>query len=146
MGWSIKQMSEMTGLPTDSLRYYDKLGIVSPKRKDNEYRYYDERDYTILQYLIVMKYAHFSLSEIKTIIHSMSLKPSDDCNRIDRELILTKRTELTERVKNFKRILKFIDIVLPMMENADVFIENEINLDTFVRKMYDDIKKTGSSL
>lgn len=146
MGWTIKQMSKITGLPTDSLRYYDKLGIVSPKRKDNEYRYYDERDYLLLKYIIVMKYAHFSLGEIKTIINSMSLKPSDECNRFDRELITAKRTELIECIKNYKQILKFIDTVLPMMENVDVFTENEVNLDNFVSKIYDNIMKPGVSL
>ena len=38
MAWSITQMAQMSGIPTDSLRYYDKLGIVSPKRAENGYR------------------------------------------------------------------------------------------------------------
>jgi len=48
---NIKEMSEATGIPSDTLRYYDKLGIVSPKRQDNGYRTYNETDFIYLQYV-----------------------------------------------------------------------------------------------
>ena len=62
MTWTIRQISKMTGVSTDSLRFYEKLGILKPHRKDNGYRPYDEYDYKALQYIVVMKYAHFSFT------------------------------------------------------------------------------------
>ena len=35
-------MANISGISLDSLRYYDKLSIVSPKRKKNGYRYYEK--------------------------------------------------------------------------------------------------------
>lgn len=140
---TIKEMSEATGLPPDTLRYYDKLGIVSPKRRPNGYRTYNETDFIYLQYVTVMKYAHFSLGEIRLIIRSMSMKHSPECNRLNRDLVTGKRDELTDRIRNYRRIIQFIDKILPMIRDDLVYVENEEELDRFVRTIYLDVLKSG---
>ena len=146
MGWTVKQMAEKTGFAIDSLRYYDKLGIVSPERKENGYRYYSERDYVLLQFVTVMKYANFTLSEIKTVTSTVFAEPSIECNRINRDLLSCKRTELGEAIKNYKNIIKLVDTVLPMMNDVNAFVENANELQGFVQSIYDNIKKTGWTL
>ena len=49
--YSIQQVSELLRIPKDTLRYYDKLGLVSPSRGENRYRYYIEQDILDLQYI-----------------------------------------------------------------------------------------------
>ena len=143
---TIKEMSEATGIPADTLRYYDKLGIVSPKRQDNGYRTYNETDFIYLQYVTVMKYANFSLGEIRLIIRSMSMKHSPECNRMNRDLVLGKREELTDAIRNYRKIIKFIDMVLPMIESDDIHVQSEEELDRFVHSVYLDVKQSGGSL
>jgi DNA-binding transcriptional MerR regulator len=138
--WTIKQMSELAGLPMDSLRYYDKLGIVSPKRGDNGYRYYNERDYILLQYIVTMKYAGFSLGEIKQIVGSFGMERNDECNRINYNLLESKRIELTERIKSYQKIITLIDKVLPMVDGSDAFYNNEKEVDVFVHDIYKSVK------
>ena len=55
----------MLGLSKDTLRYYDRIGIVSPSRKDNRYRRYSRDDLIDLMNIQIMRYADFSLDEIK---------------------------------------------------------------------------------
>lgn len=143
---TIKEMSEATGIPADTLRYYDKLGIVSPKRQDNGYRTYNETDFIYLQYVTVMKYANFSLGEIRLIIRSMSMKHSPECNRMNRDLVLGKREELTDAIRNYRKIIKFIDMVLPMIESDEIHVQSEEELDRFVHSVYLDVKQSGGSL
>lgn len=143
---TIKEMSEATGIPADTLRYYDKLGIVSPKRQDNGYRTYNETDFIYLQYVTVMKYANFSLGEIRLIIRSMSMKHSPECNRMNRDLALGKREELTDAIRNYRKIIKFIDMVLPMIESDEIHVQSEEELDRFVHSVYLDVKQSGGSL
>ena len=143
---TIKEMSEATGIPADTLRYYDKLGIVSPKRQDNGYRTYNETDFIYLQYVTVMKYANFSLGEIRLIIRSMSMKHSPECNRMNRNLVLGKREELTDAIRNYRKIIKFIDMVLPMIESDEIHVQSEEELDRFVHSVYLDVKQSGGSL
>ncbi|MGL6199321.1 MAG: MerR family transcriptional regulator [Lachnospiraceae bacterium] len=146
MGWTIKQMAEKTGFAVESLRYYDKLGIVTPKRMENGYRYYSERDYVLLQYVAVMKYANFTLNEIKTVTTTLFHEPSAECNRINQDLLQCKRAELTESIRNFKSIIKFIDKVQPMLDNADAFMKNAGEIQGFIQSIYDDIRKIGWTL
>lgn len=145
MEQTIKEMARATGLSTDTLRYYDKLGIISPKRRPNGYRTYDETDFIYLQYVTVMKYAHFSLGEIRLIIRSMSMKNSPECNRLNRDLVTGKRDELTSRIRNYRRIIQFIDQVLPMIRNNQVYVENEETLDRLVRSIFLDVLKYGGA-
>lgn len=35
--YSIQEVSRLLGIPKDTLRYYDPIGIVSPSREDNRY-------------------------------------------------------------------------------------------------------------
>ena len=143
---TIKEMSEATEIPADTLRYYDKLGIVSPKRQDNGYRTYNETDFIYLQYVTVMKYANFSLGEIRLIIRSMSMKHSPECNRMNRDLVLGKREELTDAIRNYRKIIKFIDMALPMIESDEIHVQSEEELDRFVHSVYLDVKQSGGSL
>ena len=80
MEWTIKQTSYITGLSTDTLRYYEKEGMVSPKRHENGYRYYDQQDIAILKNIVVMKYAHFSLAEMKSMEDLYVQNPGTACN------------------------------------------------------------------
>jgi len=142
MAWSIRQMARMSGIPADSLRYYDKLGIVSPKRAGNGYRYYDERDYICLQYVSVMKYAHFSLSEIKAVIQRLGLEAGDECNRGNLDIFIGKRKELLEMIENYQGIIQLIDNLLPMMNGSKTYQENERQIAAFVKDIYGQISQS----
>jgi len=140
--WTIRQMAQLTGISTDSLRYYDKSGIVSPKRAENGYRYYSETDYLHLQYVAVLKYAHFSLSEIKAVITSMSsvaFEACDECNRNNLAIFGRKRKELLEMAHNYQSIAKLIDNLLPMMNGSEAYLENEQQIKAYVQGIYEQI-------
>lgn len=63
--YSIKEVSKILGIPKDTLRYYDRIGIVSPSRGHNSYRRYSKEDLVDLMNIQIMQYADFSLEEIK---------------------------------------------------------------------------------
>lgn len=141
MGWTVNQISKLSKISTDSLRYYEKMGIISPKRKENGYRYYDERDLILLKYTTVMKYAQFSLAEIKLILNSFGKEPTDDCNKINREILSCKHIELSAKIKNFKTIVNLIETALSMIHTKNDYKENEKKLDEFVLEVYQALEK-----
>ncbi|MEK5641031.1 MerR family transcriptional regulator [Paenibacillus sp. FSL R5-0378] len=61
----LQEASRILGIPKDTLRYYDRLGIVSPTRENNRYRRYSRNDLIDLMNIQIMQYADFSLDEIK---------------------------------------------------------------------------------
>jgi len=71
MLYKIGDIAKMLGLSTEGLRYYEKCGIVTPKKLEgSSYRYYDTWDLHILVSARSYRSLGFSLQEIAEIINS----------------------------------------------------------------------------
>ena len=140
MTYTIKQTAGMTGLTVDTLRYYERTGVISSKRHDNGYRYYDEYDIFILKIIVVMKYAHFTLDEIKSMVNLFIQEPTDDCNIAGRQILTTKITELEQKILNYQQIVKLMKELLPLIDNIDSSPENEEHIDGFIEQIFNNVK------
>ena len=140
MGWTIKQTIEKTGISADTLRYYDKEGIVSPKRHENGYRHYDDNDIASLKNIIVMKYAHFSLAEIKTMEELFTREPGANCNEICKGILNSKVTKLRNAICNYQKIVTLMEELLLMIDSTDSYLANEEQIDRFINQIFDDIR------
>jgi len=146
MGRTINQIAEITGLPADTLRYYDREGIISPKRHENGYRHYDEADITILKYIVVMKYARFSLAEIKSMVELFGREPGDDCvecNNTCNRILNSKIKELGQMISNYQKIVGLMEKLQPMVQNIEAYYSNERNIEKFIDQIFDDIQSGG---
>ena len=47
-----KDVSKISGVSVRTLHYYDQIGLLSPQKKENGYRYYTEKDIDILQHIV----------------------------------------------------------------------------------------------
>lgn len=71
MKYTINKLSELAGISTRTLRYYDEIGLLSPKRiSSNDYRIYEQNDVDLLQQILFFRELGMSLDEIKKIIWS----------------------------------------------------------------------------
>ena len=147
MELTISQISEATGLSADTLRYYEKEGILKAKRKENGYRYYDENDLTDLKYLIVMKYAGFTLAEIKSLempdpkTISPGTYPTEDCIIAIKNLINAKIAELKRAIKNYQKITKLLGASLSIIECPGAIPEKSNAMDEYIDQIFRDIQK-----
>ena len=56
MEYSIREVAEMTGVSTRTLRYYDEIGLLKPLyTNDSGYRYYGEEELNRLQQILFYK-------------------------------------------------------------------------------------------
>ena len=140
MGWTIKEAAEKTGILADTLRYYDREGIVSPSRHENGYRLYDDNDIANLKTLIVMKYAHFSLAEIKSMEELFGREPSANCNEICRGILNSKVVELRQAICNYQKIVALMEELLSMIGSVDCYMANAGQVDGFISQIFDDIR------
>lgn len=70
MEYSIKELSQLAGVSTRTLRYYDETGILKPSRvTDAGYRYYGREEVELLQQILFYKERGFELKIIKKIIY-----------------------------------------------------------------------------
>lgn len=141
---SIRQVSEQLKIPKDTLRYYDKLNLVCPKRGENNYRYYTQQDVFDLQYIQVLSFTGFSLSEISQLFQYMR-----ECNINNLPLILqilkNKREELAKRVFVFQSMIEYIDETEETMCSKKSMSDMS-KIDILVAKMFRELKELREEL
>lgn len=72
--YKIGEISKLYSIGTDSLRYYEEIGILKPKRDDNGYRMYSINDIRTLNILRELRSIGFSMAEIKEHLADFNLK------------------------------------------------------------------------
>ncbi len=83
MSLSITDVARRTGVPTSTLRYYDRLGLLaSAGRGDNGYRQYDERALDRLRFIGRAKELDCSLEEIASLLTAFD----EDCGDVQAPL------------------------------------------------------------
>ncbi len=69
MAWSIGRAARALGLKPDTLRYYDRIGLVCPRQRGaNGRRYYDERDLERLRFVRRAQAMDYRLDEIARLL------------------------------------------------------------------------------
>ncbi|MBQ8293472.1 MAG: MerR family transcriptional regulator [Bacilli bacterium] len=73
----IGEFSKMTGVSVKTLRYYDNINLIKPKKinKDNKYREYTEDQIFELNKILTLKNVGLTIKEIKQVLEK---KPSND--------------------------------------------------------------------
>lgn len=65
---NIGEVERHSGLPARTIRYYDKIGLVRPKRQVNSYRSFGEQDIHKLRFLQRARSLGFSVSDCRTLL------------------------------------------------------------------------------
>lgn len=65
---NIGEVSERSGLPAKTIRYYEDIGLVRPLRSDNGYRAFRESDIHKLAFLGRARTLGFSIEDCRTLM------------------------------------------------------------------------------
>lgn len=72
--YKISEISKLYDIGVDSLRYYERLGILTPKRDTNGYRLYNLTDLYKLNIIRDLRALDFSMQQIKEYLDHQSLE------------------------------------------------------------------------
>lgn len=140
--FSISQTACMLSLSKDTLRYYDKIGLVKPTRGTNRYRFYTDFDLLILQYVEVMKFLGLSLSQIGIILrNTMEKTENDKINTLD--ILKNKTRELNQKIRIYQEADKLLTKTIHSLENMDCPTDME-QLDSMVKSIYTHMNESSS--
>ncbi|VTR50513.1 MerR family transcriptional regulator [Actinobacillus pleuropneumoniae] len=107
--FSIKQVSERTGLTEDAIRYYEKIGLLpSPKRKENGHRVYHIEDAEIMELITCLKKTGMSLEDMKAYVHLPFKENIQSVPELN-AMLQNYRQKITGQISDLQRILRFID-------------------------------------
>ncbi|WP_055108102.1 MerR family transcriptional regulator [Paenibacillus ihumii] len=127
--YSIKQVSEKTGLTEDAIRYYEKIGLLPyAKRKQNGHRIYDEEDTEVMELIICLKKTGMSLNEMKNILQLPIKESLSSVLELKRTLLDYKEKVITQ-IHDLQRIVEFIDAKL---ENDETLFRPQIKVANIV--------------
>ena len=116
MNYTIKQISEMTGLSIPTIRYYDKEGLLPDlQRKESGYRVFSDRDLEAIDLIECFKESGLTIREIR---HFMSLVRQGDVTLDERLAIYQmhiarleeKLTAVQNALEHSRRTLAFYEI------------------------------------
>lgn len=72
--WTIGEVAKLFDVSTDTLRYYEKVGLLSSQKKgDNGYRYYSYDEIVVLMDIVFFRNMELSVKDIKQIIMNMDV-------------------------------------------------------------------------
>lgn len=110
MKLSVSETSKLMGVSVRTLHYYDEIGLLKPSEKTEAgYRFYDEKNLTVLQQILFFRELELPLKEI---IYILSQPDHDQKEALagHRELLLLKRRHIED-------MLRLVDETLGGNEN-----------------------------
>jgi DNA-binding transcriptional MerR regulator len=111
-GYSIKETSELTGITEDTIRYYEKIGLLPQAlRKENRHRVYSTSDIETMRLVGCLKKTGMPLDEMRPFL------------TISRDSDLAEFPELYERIQNHKQ--NILEQIASLQQIVD-FIDTKI--------------------
>lgn len=100
--YKINEISKLYGIGPDSLRYYEKLGILKPRRDTNGYRLYSLKDLYKLNIIRDLRSLDFSMQQIKEYLDEQSIDNTLSLLHEEQKLLHVRLQELKKREKIIK--------------------------------------------
>ena len=133
MEYTVQKLSQIAGVSTRTLRYYDEIGILKPARINSSgYRIYGQSEVDKLQQILFYRELGVSLESIRDIVTAPSFDGAKAL-REHREKLLAKREQLDLLIAN-------VDKTIAVTEGR-VTMSNKEKFEGFKQKLVDDNEK-----
>jgi MerR family mercuric resistance operon transcriptional regulator len=116
--YTISQLARAAGVPTSTIRYYERVGLVQPtQRAENNYRVYSEDTLQIIRFIRMAQTAGFTLHDIHTLL---SLHNGDAAICKDVQPLIEKRLdEVSQRIKEMRHVQRLLKSFLATCHEQD---------------------------
>ena len=113
----IAEVSEQYGISTDTLRYYERVGLIpSVNRNESGIRDYNELDLRRVDFIKCMRSAGLP---IEVLIEYVALvQQGDGTIETRKEILIEQRELLAARMKEMQKTLDILDHKIEVYENA----------------------------
>ncbi len=121
----IAEVSERYGISSDTLRYYERIGLIPPvNRNESGIRDYKEIDLRRVDFIKCMRSAGLP---IEALIEYVGLvQQGDKTIEARKEILIEQREQLTARIEEMQKTLDLLDYKIEVYENALLKKEKEL--------------------
>ena len=125
---NIKKVSEQLGISSDTIRYYERIGLVPAISRDkNGVRNFTDIDIQRLDFIKCMRHAGLSIESLHEYMHLYSL--NDDRTIPARKKILEEESEkLDERIANLQETRAYLQHKIDVYDSQLTQATNDLKL------------------
>ena len=118
----ISKVSETTGISADTLRYYERIGLLPPvTRTESGIRDYDESDLKRVEFIKCMRSAGLS---IEVLIEYVGLvAQGDETAETRRTILVEQREHLIDKIEELEKVLGILDHKIKVYDQIMLKIE-----------------------
>jgi DNA-binding transcriptional MerR regulator len=121
----IAEVSEQYGLSSDTLRYYERVGLIPPvNRNGSGIRDYNELDLKRVEFIKCMRSAGLP---VEVLIEYMALvQQGDETVEARKEILIEQRNLLVAKMNEMQKTLDLLNYKIEVYENAVLKSEQEM--------------------
>lgn len=132
--YSTGKLSEISGVSSRTLRYYDEIGLLKPSFiNESGYRYYDDKEVALLQQILFYKKRGFDLHTIKEIIYR---KDFDLSSALEEHLV-----SLEEEKKKIDSMINSVKLSIKSLK-GEYNMSDKDKFEVFKKNLIDKNERT----
>lgn len=118
----INELEKLLNINRANIRFYEKEGLLTPARKENGYREFDEKEVTLLKKIIIYRKLGISIPDIKSIFNG----ENSLCEAVAKNIVLM-QNEITTLNVSIELCKEISNKKLDDSDFDEEFYWNEIN-------------------
>jgi DNA-binding transcriptional MerR regulator len=122
--YKINEISKLYGIGKDSIRYYEKLGILKPRRDENDYRRYSLKEMYKLNMIRDLRSLDFTMEQIKEYLENQCVRNTLEMLNQEKKYLQKEQKILKAREKRIQE--RIIDISQSLEVETDKVTIKEI--------------------
>jgi DNA-binding transcriptional MerR regulator len=124
----IAEVSERYGVSSDTLRYYERIGLVPPvNRNESGIRDYNEIDIRRVEFIKCMRSAGLPIDAL--IEYVGLVQQGDQTIEARKEILKDQREQLAARMQEMQKTLELLDYKISVYEKAILTKEKEMIIE-----------------
>ncbi|MBO0468316.1 transcriptional regulator [Enterococcus plantarum] len=122
---NIKKVSELSGVSADTIRYYERIGLIPPvKRNDNGIRNFDEED---LRWIVFSRQMRNAGLSIESLVEYLTLfQVGNETVPARKEIIADQIGELKEKASELNTAIERLEFKLANYDEHMIPAENAL--------------------
>ena len=134
---TIAQLARAAGVPSTTIRYYERAKILLPSaRTASGYRHYDESALERLEFIRAARAAGFTIDDVTALLALRDRAGSRDCRMEVRELLEVRIRETDTRLAELRRVRRALAATLARCHTsaAECVVMRDLNSGKRPRK------------
>lgn len=116
--YMISELAKSVGVPTTTLRYYERVGLLAPEgRTQGNYRLYSDASLQRLRFIRAAQAIGFTLDDVR-ILHGVQEGRTTSCNQVQK-LIEERLSGLEQQLKDLRAVQRVLRTALQKCRDTE---------------------------